>query len=309
MHPTETFQLQITFLPQPHVSIDEVKDDVKNWLLGTGEEAFVEGAIDDLYLDLPYEAEAPEQYAQLGGDNLPLLVYKYDREHLLQLKNNLEEDFKGLITCEMSAMLTETWMEGWKESFKPIRTPRFYIYPPWLADNLPQDLIPICIEPGMAFGTGQHATTMLCVKALEELESRGVQPDTLLDVGTGTGILAIAAHKLGYKAVTATDIDPDSIIAASDNARVNHTPLILEQGTLPSRGAPFQVVMANIIFYVLRRIIGDLSSQTAPGGFLILSGVLAEEARDMEALANPCGLILEHEDVQSDWCCQIYRKV
>ncbi len=59
MHPTETFQLQITFLPQPHVSIDEVKDDVKNWLLGTGEEAFVEGAIDDLYLDLPYEAEAP----------------------------------------------------------------------------------------------------------------------------------------------------------------------------------------------------------------------------------------------------------
>jgi ribosomal protein L11 methyltransferase len=161
----------------------------------------------------------------------------------------------------------------------------------------------------MAFGTGQHATTMLCVKALEELETRGVQPDTLLDVGTGTGILAIAAHKLGYKTVTATDIDPDSIIAAGDNARVNQTPLILEQGTLPSRGAPYQVVMANIIFYVLRRIVGDLASQTAPGGFLILSGVLAEEARDMEALANPCGLILEHEDVQSDWCCQIYRKL
>jgi ribosomal protein L11 methyltransferase len=237
------------------------------------------------------------------------LVYKYDREHLSQLKKQLEVDFKGLISCEMSAMLTETWMEGWKESFKPIRTPRFYVYPPWLADDLPQDLMPICIEPGMAFGTGQHATTMLCVKALEELETRGIQPDTLLDVGTGTGILAIAAHKLGYQGVTATDIDPDSIIAAGDNARVNQVPLTLEQGTLPSHGAPYQVVMANIIFYVLRRIIGDLESQTANGGFLILSGVLAEEARDMEALANPFGLILEHEDVRSDWACQIYRKV
>ncbi len=309
MHPTETFQLQINFIPQTHSSIEEVKDDVKNWLLGSGEEAFVEGAIDDLYLDLPYEATAPEQYQELGGDNLPLMVYKYDREHLQLLKSNIEKDFAGRVRCEMSAMLTETWMEGWKESFKPIRTPRFYVYPPWLAEGLPQDLIPICIEPGMAFGTGQHATTMLCVQALEELESRGLTPTTLLDVGTGTGILAIAAHKLGFRSVTATDIDPDSIMAAGENAKVNDTPLVLELGTEPSVGKPFQVVLANIIFYVLRRIIGDLAAQTAEGGFLVLSGILAEEARDMEALANPCGLILEHEAVQSDWACQIYRKV
>ncbi len=309
MHPTETFQLQIKFLPQTHMAIDEVKDDVKNWLLGTGEEAFVEGVIDDLYLDLPYEASAQEQYENLGGDNLPLLVYKYDKDHLLELKQQLEADFAGRVSCDISAMLTETWMEGWKESFKPIRTPRFYVYPPWLADNLPTDLIPVCIEPGMAFGTGQHATTMLCVQALEELENRGLKPSSLLDVGTGTGILAIAAHKLGYTSVTATDIDPDSIIASRDNSRVNATDLTLEQGTLPSTGAPFQVVMANIIFYVLRRIIGDLAGQTAEGGCLVLSGILAEEAREMEALANPCGLILEHEAIQSDWACQIYRKI
>lgn len=309
MHPTETFQLQIKFLPQAHISSHAIKENVKNWLLGTGEEAFVEGAIDDLYLDLPYEASAQEQYEELGGDNLPLLVYKYDREHLQQLKKQLESDFKGLVSCEMSAMLTEMWMEGWKESFKPIRTARFYIYPPWLSGDLPPDLLPICIEPGMAFGTGQHATTMLCVRALESLDEHGVAKGSLLDVGTGTGILAIAASKLGFETVTATDIDPDSIIAAGDNARVNDAPLKLEQGTLPAQGAPFQVVMANIIFYVLRRIIGDLASQTVSGGFVILSGILAEECRDMEELARVFGLSLDHEDVQSDWACQIYRKM
>ena len=309
MHPTETFQLQISFLDQGKRVIPQVKEDLRNWLIGMGEEAFVEGVIDDLYLDLPYESEALEQYAELGGDNLPLLVYKYDREHLLELKHNIEQSFFGFVNCEMSAMLTETWMEGWKESFKPIRTAKFYIYPPWLADDLPIDLIPICIEPGMAFGTGQHATTILCVRALEELEQRDVAKANLLDVGTGTGILAIAANKLGHYPVMATDVDPDSIMAATENARVNAVSLQLEQGTVPSSGGPFEVVLANIIFYVLRRIINELADQTAPLGYLVLSGLLAEEAREMESLALVHGLTLIHEGIQSDWACQTYQKV
>ncbi|MCX6127693.1 MAG: 50S ribosomal protein L11 methyltransferase [Proteobacteria bacterium] len=282
---------------------------MKNWLLGVGEETFVEGVIDDLYLDLPYESLAPEQYEELGGDNMPLLIYKYDRQHLVQLKSDIEHNFLGFVNCEMSTMLTETWMEGWKESFKPIRTSQFYIYPPWLADDLPQDLLPICIEPGMAFGTGQHATTILCVQALEELDRRGVSKQNLLDVGTGTGILAIAADKLGFQSISATDIDPDSIMAAAENSRVNGVTLHLEQGSFPHKASSFNVVLANIIFYVLRRIIADLAAQTDSGGYLVLSGLLAEEAREMESLAEQCKLKLVHEAVQSDWACQIYQKV
>jgi ribosomal protein L11 methyltransferase len=308
MHPTETFQLAIQFVPQAGVARESIKDDVKNWLLGVGEESFVEGALDDLYLDPDYEEGPQEQYRELGGDMQPLSIYKYDREHLVALKEQLEASFGSRIACELGSMQTEMWMEGWKESFKPIRTQRFYIYPPWLAHDVPSDRIPLVIEPGMAFGTGQHATTVLCMEAIEDLDGLVTERSTVLDVGTGTGILAIAASKLGFTDVMGTDIDPDAILASADNARANEVALVLEQGSIPEALPAQQVVIANIIFYVLRKIIGDLAGKTAAGGYLVLSGLLAEEARDMQALAEPFGLQLEREQVRDDWACQIYRK-
>ncbi len=306
MHPAETFQLSITFKDSAH--INQSKDDVKNWLLGVGEESFVEGAIDDLFLDLEYGASAQDEYQALGGDALPLIIYKYDRQHLESLREELEKRFPDLVDCQLESLETEMWMEGWKESFKPIRTERFYIYPPWLADDRPSDRLPLMIEPGMAFGTGQHATTVLCLEALEQLGRREASEASFLDVGTGTGILAIAAAKLGYAPVTATDIDPDAISAARENAQANGVLFTLEQGTLPSQ-APYSVVVANIIFYVLRKIIGDLAQVTASEGYLVLSGLLSEEMRDMEELAKKEGLTLVRENSRDDWACQVYRKL
>lgn len=309
MHPIDTYHLQILFLPEDRTQREGLKEDVQNWLLGSGEEAFVEGVIDDLYLDLPYGDSAEEQYQALGGSCLPISVYKYDKQHLIQLKEGLEKDFLGQIRCEVSTLLTETWMEGWKESFKPIRTTHLYIYPPWIEDGIPQDLIPVCIEPGMAFGTGQHATTMLCVRALEKLLLPNSKIDRLLDVGTGTAILAIAAAKLGVSEVCGTDIDPDAILAARENSQVNQVHITLQQGTFPQDSAqPYSLVVANIIFYVLRQIIGELAEHTASGGYLVLSGILAEERRDMETLALPHGLSLVSEATESDWACQVYKK-
>ncbi len=303
MHPTETYQLSIEFVSQG-TAVGQVKDDVKNWLLGMGEESFVEGYIDNLFLDLDYATSSPEQYEELGGDVTPLLIYKYDRQHLEDLQIALEKCFPQNLHCKLDSIQTQVWMEGWKESFKPIQTEKFYIYPPWLSENLPVDRLHLLIEPGMAFGTGQHATTVLCLEALEELPAAR----QLLDVGTGTGILAIAASKFGYKHVIATDIDPDSMIAARANALANNVDLELEQGTFPSQATSSDVVVANIIYYVLKQIIGELSAQVSPGGYLILSGLLIDETREMSQLAEAHGLELVGEKSREDWASQVYRK-
>lgn len=309
MHPTETHQLSIEFTNVSGPEVLEFKEDLKNWLIGNGEEAFVEGALDNLFEDPSYEITADEQFADLGGGLQSIFVYKYDLEHLNRLRAELEKNFSEQIKCEITSLTTESWMEGWKESFKPITSERFYLYPPWIQDEKPADRIPIVIEPGMAFGTGQHATTVLCLEAIEQFYDKTTSLDRFLDVGTGTGILAIAAKKLGYTYVLGTDIDSDAIIASKENILQNNCEMDLIQGSIPEGQAPFDLVVANIIFFVLKQIIGDLSAQVKPGALLILSGLLAEETREMEDYAVKAGLRLESEETRDDWAAQVYRKI
>ena len=307
MHPLETFHLSIQFVGDSNSAKSKIKDDVRDWLIGCGEESFVEGVIDDLYMDLDFGANAHDHFDQLGGGAESLSVFRYDLEYLQNLKADLENSFGTKLRCSLDSIDTAGWMEGWKESFKPLRTGLFYVYPPWLSDEVPQDSIPLEIEPGMAFGTGQHATTLLCLEAFEVLKKAGAGQE-LLDVGTGTGILAIAAKKLGFNRVCATDIDPDSIIATRENAKVNAVEIELQEGSVPNLGQ-FEVVYANIIFYVLKSLVTELSPVTKSGGFLVLSGLLAEEAREMESIASQNSLMLFHESTREDWACQIYRKI
>ena len=309
MHPTETHQLSIEFTNSSEPQVLEFKEDLKNWLIGNGEEAFVEGALDNLFEDPSYEITADEQFADLGGGLQSIFVYKYDLEHLERLRAELEKNFAHQIKCDITSLTTESWMEGWKESFKPITSARFYLYPPWIQDEKPADRIPIVIEPGMAFGTGQHATTVLCLEAIEQFFDKTTSLDRFLDVGTGTGILAIAGKKLGYNYVLGTDIDSDAIIASKENIVQNNCKMDLVQGSIPVDQAPFDLVVANIIFFVLKQIIGDLSGQVKPGALLILSGLLAEETREMEEYALKAGLRLEQEETRDDWAAQVYRKI
>lgn len=308
MHPTETHQLTIAFKNPSAPHVLQFKDDFKNWLIGIGEESFVEGALDNLFEDPSYEVTADEQYSDLGGGLQPLFVYKYDLDHLQNLKLEIDAQFSSEVNTDITSLTTESWMEGWKESFKPIRSSRFYLYPPWIQDEIPQGLIPIVIEPGMAFGTGQHATTVLCLEAIESFFDKTTSTGRFLDVGTGTGILAIAAKKLGYQYALGTDVDPDAIIASKENIVQNSCEMDLIQGSIPEGEKPFDMVVANIIFFVLKQIIADLAAQVKPGGLLILSGLLAEEAREMEEFSVAAGLKLEHEATRDDWAAQVYRK-
>ena len=318
-HPQKTFELRISFDPKNSESRD-CKRRVLEWLPAHGIDEFVEGVLDGLDIDNEYTGPSSRDfYHELGGDLLPISVYKYNLELLDDLKAQLAKQFGNSLSLEMHSMETSVWMEGWKESFRPIETERCYIYPPWDKATRPAGKIAIVVEPGMAFGTGQHATTQVVLRRIEKLAMAGAPLGQwrLCDVGTGTGILAIAAKMLGFKSVAASDIDPDAVTSAKNNADLNHMELALWQGSSPVHGVagrpeftpPFDVVVANILFVVLEKIIGDLARVVRPGGLLILSGVLIEDGALMTELAVREGMRLVDSAELEGWACLTLTKV
>jgi ribosomal protein L11 methyltransferase len=170
------------------------------------------------------------------------------------------------------------WLAEWKASWQPVRIGHFIVAPPWSELNeVPGDLV-IRIEPGMAFGTGTHETTRLCLHAIEE----HFTGTSMLDVGTGTGILAIAAAKMFPAArIEACDNDPDAVAIAIENARLNKTKKIaFRVGTL-DQAASADLVCANLTADVILPMLGDLVSVSC--GRLVLSGILREQAGQIEA--------------------------
>lgn len=315
----KTFELKIEFRGNQTQPPQETKAQVKLWLTGRGEESFVEGVIDGLYMDCDLEEPDRDYYGELGGNSLPISLYKYDKAYLVDLRQRLELEFRDRIVCHDLEMDTKVWLEGWKESFKPIRTQKYYVYPPWDKDPCPAGLIPLEIEPGMAFGTGQHATTQLCLRQLETYlakpenqRSGSLKHLAVLDVGTGTGILAIAAAKGGVGRVDGTDIDVDSIKASGENAGVNGVTLGLYQGSFPPPSvAPTQgydLVIANILTPILKKLMRDLSQHVRPGGGLMLSGLLAEDEPEIIKAAAAEQLRHKGGEQLDDWSCLLFEK-
>jgi ribosomal protein L11 methyltransferase len=308
MHPTKTYELRITFKGEAD-DMMKAKESLLQWLPQAGVEEFVEGIIDDLDIDNEYTGEVRDFYGELGGDLLPVSVFKYSQNFLLELKDKLEQDFGSDLQISMSEMETSVWMEGWKESFKPIETKSFYIYPPWEAYPSVCDKVPLIIEPGMAFGTGQHATTMLCLGLLESFVVEHVDPkhSRLSDVGTGTGILALAAKKLDFKYVEGSDIDPDALLAAHENAKLNDIDNVrFSKGSVVGSG--FDVCIANILFVVLRTLVEPISSSVRAGGYVVFSGVLSQDFEEMDLIANEAGLRLVSVDHLEGWAGFLYQK-
>ena len=330
-HPPKTFELIIGFESVDKNSISNLKEQVAAWLIGHGIDGFVEGAI-EVDINHDYEEER-DFYEELGGDSAPISVYRYSQEVLQDLLAKLKIAFPVGIICEIRCIDTAGWMEGWKESFRPIRTDKFYVRPPWEAamSAVPAgattgrndgNLIDLPIEPGMAFGTGQHATTKLCLARLEQLAGQlsALNP-RLLDVGTGTGLLAIAAIKLGFSEVVGTDIEADAIMAADANAGRNGLESLLSKKK-PSKSTPglqfikasgpvgtnYHVVVANILSVVLRRLMSELVAAVAPSGQLILSGILVEEEAEMIKQGLPLGLTLLGHSHLDGWTCLTFQK-
>ena len=168
----------------------------------------------------------------------------------------------------------EPWRDSWKKHFGIQRHGRaLVVKPSWTQYRLKGGDIVIEIDPGMAFGTGQHPTTAMCLRVLEDHVRKGTD---VLDLGCGSGILAIAAAKLGAKQVVAIDVDPNAVRAARENAAANGVANVIEvrEGTLVGEAGRFDVIVANISGLTLERLAVDLVGSLAPGGSLITSGFL-----------------------------------
>jgi ribosomal protein L11 methyltransferase len=202
------------------------------------------------------------------------------------------------------AVADEDWLGEWKKSWQPVEVgERFIIAPPWAELSESRERIVIRIEPGMAFGTGTHETTRLCLVAIEKYFTGG----SFLDVGTGTGILAIAAAKLFPNAhVEACDTDAEAVEIARENARLNclATKINFQVGTVEEATASADVVCANLTADVITSMLPSLLSVTC--GHLILSGILDTQAGAVKARLLECGVATPSETLQDgEWLALI----
>ena len=197
------------------------------------------------------------------------------------------------------------WAEEWKRHFPVLRVgQRLVIRPTWRRHRAAGDEVVLALDPGMAFGTGLHPTTRLCLAALEGLADRGaLDGRRLLDVGCGSGILGIAGVRLGAASALGVDTDPIAIEATTANARRNRIGrrIRARQGTLPSGERPFDVVVANLIATLLVRLASDLRAELAPGGTLLASGIFADRETEVRGAFEAAGLRATGRLEEGDW--------
>lgn len=212
---------------------------------------------------------------------------------------------------EVREVRTEDWAEGWKQHFHAVRIgPRLVVKPTWEdVSSAPGDVV-VNLDPGMAFGTGTHGTTRLCLEALAGLFEQSPRPQRVLDVGTGSGILAIAAAALGAKRVLACDIEPDSCRIAEENAALNRVESRMEVTGEPLQDleGAFDVVLANILAEENIRLASELVGRVAPGGALVLSGILLEKEEMVREAFAPFPLTGPEISRREEWSCLLYRR-
>lgn len=170
----------------------------------------------------------------------------------------------------------EDWANNWKAYFKPTKVgERLVVIPSWEPYELQEGELPLHLDPGMAFGTGTHPTTALCMRQLEGIVKEGAR---VLDVGTGSGILAIAAARLGADEVHAIDIDGVAVEVARENAAKNGVTISLAQGELAQvEEGGYDVVIANIIASIIIEILPEAVPRLKEGGYFLCSGIIAEK--------------------------------
>jgi ribosomal protein L11 methyltransferase len=255
-----------------------------------------------------------EDYGTPAG---PIIVRAYLEmdEHIEETRQKLEESlyYLGMIqpvpTPVYKQIADQNWMEAWKQHYQPIPIGRrLIIVPVWL-DSPEPDRIPIKIDPGMAFGTGTHPTTQLSLELIEKslLTHHATR---MIDIGCGSGILSIAALKLGAQTALGVDIDIESVRNSRENADKNGIgeEFIIAQGSVSDVLAgkfPFQrapLVVANILAPIIVRLFGDgLADLVEPGGSLVLSGILQEQAGNVLEAAQARGLVLNKRLQMGDW--------
>ena len=180
---------------------------------------------------------------------------------------------------ELTPLPDQDWVRASLDQFKPIKIGGFWVKPSWNDDAIPQNLTILNLDPGLAFGTGMHPTTQLC---LEWLSANDLSGQRVMDFGCGSGILGVAAGCLGANQVTGLDIDPQALIATEHNANLND---LAVETLLPDQtpNCTFDVVIANILANPLIELASTLTELTQPGGKIVMAGLLNEQAEQVKA--------------------------
>ena len=197
------------------------------------------------------------------------------------------------------------WASAWKSHFPVLRVGRrLVVRPTWRRHRAAPDDVVLALDPGMAFGTGLHPTTRLCLAALDQLGADGlIEGARVLDVGCGSGILAIAAAKLGARSVLGVDTDPIAVEATTANVRRNRLARRVRArfGSLPSEADPFDLVVANLIASLLVALAEPLREELRPGAVLLASGIFVDREADVRAAFGSVGLEVVRRSSEGDW--------
>lgn len=197
------------------------------------------------------------------------------------------------------------WATAWKRHFPILRLGRrIVIRPTWRRHRAVVDEVVIALDPGMAFGTGLHPTTRLCLVGVERLADAGrLVGASVIDVGCGSGILSVAAARFGAARVVGVDTDPIAVEATTANARRNHVArrVRAREGSLPTTGGPFDVVLANLIAGLLVRMAAELHAATKPGGRLLAGGIYVDREPEVRRAVAAAGFHVITRDAEGDW--------
>ncbi|UHA74186.1 50S ribosomal protein L11 methyltransferase [Paenibacillus sp. 481] len=274
--------------------------------------------------DLPLN-DIPEGQAVIQGyfaDGSDLSAIEVDIKERIELLKSFQID-PGTAAMSWRRLHEDDWANAWKQYFKPVRvSERLTIKPSW-EDYTPETEAEQIIEldPGMAFGTGTHPTTSLCLRTLEAVIQGG---EDVIDVGTGSGVLAIGACKLGARHVLAIDLDPVAVQSARENVQLNGLDSSVtvregdllnviktsetQQATELGVQLPIKVVVANILAEIITLFVDDVYEALQPDGVYITSGIIIKKEHVVEEALQASGFTIEEKHYEGDWVAIVARK-
>lgn len=277
---------------------------------------------DSLMLSTEWDTTFGEMY-ELSPEDFPtegvyvkayLPVNSFLAETVDQIKdalNNLmlyDIDY-GPGTVTLAEINEEDWATAWKQYYKPVAiTNRITITPTWEEYNKREDELVIELDPGMAFGTGTHPTTRLCIMELEKYVKEG---DTIYDVGCGSGVLSVVAAKLGAASVVAFDIDSVAVSSTNINATLNKVDHLItpkQNNLLDGITEPVNIIVANIIAEIIIRFANDIPALLKSNGYFIASGIIVQKEQDVKEALEAIGLKIIEVNYENDWLSIVAQK-
>ena len=302
------FELKISFVAGLHSSQSDIKQRVLSFLEASGRPDYVEGVIDGVEMPLLSDEIETEMTTDDRLMSSPVIIFDDHRAPLRSIELDLQSQFPGVLSFEITEINDDAWQRCWNEEFNPLPTKRFWVVPLGHGSTTPVGLERIEIDAGDgAFGTGQHATTRAIIRLMEDRMSSW-QHHSLLDVGTGTGIYLVLAQRLGVSKLCGTEISRDLVDLAVANCEAAGVSADIRLSDHIPFKEKFDVIIANILVPVLHDLMKEMIEHLAPGGRLVVAGFIEKEEGPLVVRALNYGLRVESMSHELGWRCLVLMR-